>query len=232
MARREVHGSREQAEKQLQRDCREQIAGAAPSRNEPTPKEKSLLAALAKYSVIDADPRDWQLFALGGNKLITVGVKPPLAKEAGNKQGKIAASQVVLWGIVLPKGENDWSELLFVPSKEVDSAIPLLSDIPLPPKCRKMLTVQAVNGGAMVAFSGPGRPENWRGHFEKSFAKGGWKPVFPWQNTASAWYAQYRGRYKDKSCTADVHFYPDGKGEMSGLVIVGIAEGDMKKAVP
>jgi hypothetical protein len=74
----------------------------------------------------------------------------------------------------------------------------------------------------MVAFLGPGDSANWRGHFDKWFAKGGWKPVFPWKNTASAWYAQYRGQNAGKNCTADLHFYPDDKGGLAGTIIVGI----------
>jgi hypothetical protein len=130
-------------------------------------------------------------------------------------------SQVVLWGIGLPKGNDVWSLLLFIPSSGGSDSIPLLPDIPLPPKCRKILAVQAVKGGAMVGFSGPGEPASWREHFEISFARGGWKPIFPWQCTASAWYAQYRS--KDKNIVVDLHFHPDSKGGMAGLAIVGEA---------
>jgi hypothetical protein len=256
MARREFHGSREQAEKQLQRDCREQMAKAALPHDKPTEVQKGLLASLAKTSAIDADLPHWQLFAPDRkNKLILIGVKPPLNKLTRHREGEapaeplkisglsaassarqeprppelaqeedIGAAQVVLWGMALPGGKDAWSLLYFFPSAEGGKAVPLLIDVPLPPKCRKMLSVQTVNGGQMVAFSGPGVPAGWRGHFEKEFAKGGWKPVFPWKNTASAWYAQYRSQNPEKSCRVDVHLYPDDKGGMTGLMIIEAAK--------
>jgi hypothetical protein len=246
MARREFHGSREQAEKQFQRDCREEMRQTAIPAVKNGQEQQTLLASLAKTTAIDAELPHWQLFAVGENRLILVGVKPSLTKGAesfvvppsggdsgrkpaetgtmNQKPAEVAASQVVLWGIALPKGTDEWTEILFSPSKEECEAIPLLTDIPLPPKSRKMLSIQAVNGGVMVAFSGPGESESWRGHFEKWFTKGGWKPVFPWQNSASAWYSQYRGQSSEKSYSVDVHIFPNGKGEMSGLVIVGAGE--------
>jgi hypothetical protein len=237
LARREVHGSREQAEKQLQRDCREQIAQAEPLPKKSASEQQSLLASLAKTTPLDEELPHWQLYSLRDNRLILVGVKPPLAKDDGARpswppeSGRDArapeTSEAVLWGIALPKGEKEWSELLFLPSHGGNNAIPLLTDITLPSKCRKMLTVQAVNGGAMVTFSGQGKPEDWRGHFERLFTKMGWNPVFHWQMSGSAWYAQYRGQNKDKNITVDVHFYPDDKGGMTGLLVVG--EGEARK---
>ncbi|MCC6124577.1 MAG: hypothetical protein IT426_06430 [Pirellulales bacterium] len=225
MARREFQGSLTGAEEQLRRDCREQIETAASPLEKPTPEQTKLLETLAKMPAIDAEPPRWQLFAPDrNNKLILVGVKPPLAKDTVEQDRKIGSSRVVLWGIALAKGSDAWSLLLFIPSSGGGDSIPLLPDIPIPPKCRKMLSVQAVNGGAMVGFSGPGEPTSWREHFEKSFARGGWKPIFPWQSTASAWYAQYRGLIKGKNIVVDLHLHPDSKGGMAGLAIVGVVD--------
>jgi hypothetical protein len=219
MARREFHGSRADAEKQLARDCREQIEKAPTPRHEPTAEQKNLLASLAKTPAIDAELPRWQLFAPNSNRAMLVGIKPPLVQAAEQGSPPAGTSHIVLWGLALPQAVGEWSLLLFFPSVEGVAANPRLIDIPLPPECRKMLAVQGVNGGAMLTFSGPGDAESWRKFFDNWFAKQGWKPVFPWQSAAPAWYARYRGDYEGREIELSLQFRPDPKGGMTGLMI-------------
>jgi hypothetical protein len=226
MARREFHGPRKEAEKQLRRDCRQEIGNASLPQGSQTLEQSNLLASLAKSQAIDAELPHWQLFAPDPNTPVLIGVKPPL--QANEKQTKTEpdanASRVVLWGISLPKGGEDWSILIFIPSAGVEKSPHELPDVPLPPKCRKILAVQAVNGGKIATFSGPNEPEAWRGHFEKWFAPEGWKPISPWQRTGSAWYTQYRGNSGGKIVEVDLHFAPDNRGELTGMMIFRVRE--------
>jgi hypothetical protein len=252
LARREYRGSREAVEKQLRLECREQLEkiaeqrkGKAPAEPKESPSklaspatrpdsraaeiEQSFLASLAKTPPVDSQPPHWQLFAPDrNNRQMLVGVAPPLAKnstdDATAHLSGSAGPQIVLWAIALPKERDTWSLLLFIPAADGDSGNPSPTDIPLPPKCRKMLSVQAVNGGAMVTFSGPGDSASWREHFDGAFAKLGWKTAILWQNNPSAWYAQYRGPLGGKPYRLDLHLFPQGKEEMSGMALIGPTE--------
>ena len=206
-------------EKQLARDCRERIEKAATSRHEPTPEQKNLLASLSQTSAIDAELPRWQLFAPNSNRATLVGVKPPLVQPPEQGSPPAGDPHLVLWGLALPHPPDEWSLLLFFPSADGETTDPRWIDIPLPPECRKMLAVQGVNGSRMLTFSGPGDAESWRKYFDNWFTKQGWKPVFPWQTATPAWYARYRGDYKEREIELSLQFHPDQKGGMVGLMI-------------
>jgi hypothetical protein len=223
MARREFRGPRDALDWQLKADCRTEIEKASMPQDDQTPEQKELLAFLAKSAPVDSEPARWQIFALDRKLPILIGVIPPPSNAEKQPVIDPGSSRVVLWGIALPKGNDEWTILIFLPSNEGAGESQEPFDVPLPAECHKILAVQSVGGG-MTTFSGPNEPKKWQVYFGGWFDSHDWRLISPWQKIGSSWYTQYRGKSRGKTVEIDLHFSPDNKNGMTGTMIFRVRE--------
>ena len=131
-----------------------------------------------------------------------------------------AGYRVVVWAIAVPAGTGGWTVCRFEPrfSSSGGAAGPV--QIPLPPGCRRGLSLRA-GGSGITAFDGPNAPEQWKRFFGDWFQRQGWRTSADWQATGPAWYAKFAAHGRG---AVDLHFGPDGRGGLSGLLMVTPSE--------
>ena len=127
---------------------------------------------------------------------------------------------MIIWGLAVPTGEDGWSLCVFQPESHPSEGASGSTDVPLPPGCRRMLSLRAANGGGITAFSGPDRPDEWRRFYDQWSARQGWRPVGAWQPIGAAWYAKFAPPDRGGG-TLEIRFGPDGRGGASGVLIIG-----------
>lgn len=80
--------------------------------------------------------------------------------------------------------------------------------------------MRVAGGGAMVAFEGPQRPETWKSFYDRWFARHNWRAAGQWRNYGSAWYLRFVDPTPSEASSVDVHLGENGRGNMTGLLIV------------
>jgi hypothetical protein len=131
--------------------------------------------------------------------------------------------RAIIWGLAMPMGEDAWSLCVFQPRNYPAGGVAGSADIPLPPECRRMLSLRADRGGGITAFTGTGRTDQWRRFYDQWAAQQGWRPVGAWQAIGAAWYAKFAPPGSGGGAL-EIRFGPDGRGGSSGVLISGSGE--------
>jgi hypothetical protein len=132
-----------------------------------------------------------------------------------------AGYRVVVWGIAAPMGKAEWTLCTFqlaTGSAEVGRG-PV--EVPLPPGGHRTLSMQA-EGTRTVALSGPDRPGQWKRFYDEWFMRQGWRSAASWRPFGAAWRARFAA--PDRGGLVDIHFGPDGRGGLSGLLLITACE--------
>ena len=74
--------------------------------------------------------------------------------------------------------------------------------------------------GAAVGFVGPHEPTAWKAFFDRSFQQRRWTAQGSWRRSGSTWHARYARTPDQPEETIDVQFGPDGRGRLTGLLLV------------
>ena len=132
-----------------------------------------------------------------------------------------AGYRVVLWAVAMPAGAGGWTICCFEPNAPSLAGASGLIQVPLPPGSRRGLSLRA-GGSGITAFDGPYHPEDWKRFFDDWFRSQAWRTVTDWQSSGSAWYAKFAAA--DGRGAVDIRFGPDGRGGLSGLLMMAPPE--------
>jgi hypothetical protein len=206
LARHEISGDQTQAAQALKEFCRRLLPKCSPPRQMALPEEKSLLKSLSEKIPFADQPPLGKLYTLEETLPLVLGTN-------GEKK-----SRLCLWALALPEGTGHWTLLAFASSPEEGGNETTPPAIPLPPKCRKMLSIQAVKGESATGFSGPVALEECKLFYRQWFQQHGWKPVSAWQlQKKTAWYAQYKEIFPPQR-TVNIHCSTRSPGGVEGLL--------------
>jgi hypothetical protein len=217
-----VSGSKQAAADALRADCRKIAQQVGVLAGLPQRDEKEFLEYLATCAPVEQEAGLWRIFQLDQGFPMVVGVRES-AEQAPPKTGaELArtAPRVVTWGLAVPAGPDAWALYTFQSEPRSGQSFPDLPDVPLPPGCQQTLSMRVVGGGAMIGFEGPNEPDSWTRFYGRWFAGNGWEAVGQWQHADSAWYGRYTATGQGPAATVDVRFAPDGRGRLTGLLIV------------
>jgi hypothetical protein len=222
LRRQSISGDQAAAMTALQQSCRQCVAASAPASAKPSEAECRFLASLSKLKPSDEQPGKWQLYELPYGFPMVVGVRPPPPGAGG--QLAETPRRVVIWGLAMPAGAQTWTVLVFQPDSDAGGPIAAPSGLPIPPDSRRLVAMQAADGGAIVAFAGSERPEVWKQFYTDWFARHGWKATEKWRPTGSSWHAQYTAAAAVASAAvADISLSSDVHGQNTGLLTTSIS---------
>jgi len=226
LRRRSIRGDKSKAIEQLRAACREVLRAEPSTAQPPQAEEEKFLTSLTETMPIDQKPNQWRLYEFHAALPMAVGLARPIRtveQASSSAPGNLARAgyRVVTWGIAVPTGETQWTLCIFqsaIPSKEGNAG---LVDVPLPPGGHQTLLMQA-GGGRTVALSGPDRPRRWKQFYDDWFVRRGWQPAAGWRSFGAAWTARFAA--PDRGGSIDIHFGPDGRGGLSGLLLMSSYE--------
>ncbi len=237
--RQQLAGSKEEAVTKLREMCREAVPNEIVA-DLPGPAEKRLLDRFRRQKPVEEMPGQWQLYALVG-EFPMVAVIRGQTNGAGQGSGAVQpegttlgkpedgpASQaphvaskgrrVVTWGLAIPTGKETWNLYTFAATGKAQESAPSLPELSLPPNSRRILSLQAAGGGAVVSIQGRGRPEDWQHFFDDWFQQRGWTGKASWGSSDSAWYRRYTSKSGQPKGTAEVYLRRNSEGMLTGVL--------------
>ncbi len=237
--RRVMAGTREQVLGALLASSREALAAAPRAVGAIGPSEAHFLQSIAGRKPVAEEPGKWQIFQLGEGFPMMAGVRlrasgsggdaeapggqqpapPPDASPPGTQVAE-GGRRVVTWGLAVPAASQGWTLYTFQPAERTGGTTPELLDVPLPPESIRTLSMRVAGGGRMTAFQGPPQPETWMQFYNQWLRKRGWSAPLGWSEAAGAHAARFTKPGDPAAGAIDVRFGPDGRGGLSGLLMV------------
>ncbi len=237
LRRRSIFGDRDEAVAQLRAECRELLGAikprplvAPPGRggsSTATPAfgatdGRGFMSLLSASTPVDREPGKWRLYEFRETFPMAVGVARPSTSPSEPENGQADLAQLgyraIMWAIAVPAGANQWTLCVFRPADSPMGEESGLVEVPIPPGCRRTLSIQA-GGGGIVAFGGPDRLDRWKRFHDDWFADQGWRQSVHWRSAGKAWYAKYVAPDYIGGAV-EVRFGPDGRGGLSGLLMI------------
>ncbi len=188
----------------------------------PGPEERDLLARLAAGEPDAHAPGGVSLYSLPDGFPMVVGTRPGdqggpagVGAQPPDRDPRIAA-----WGIAVPATPTNWSLYTFRPNTTTGdgSAQPAGNRAaadgpapPLPPGCRRLMEVRAVDGGRSIVFVGPAPPGEWKEFYDGWAVEAGLQRQGGWRPSRGAWYATYRSALPGGGAVVDFHL-DQGRG--------------------
>ena len=222
-----VVGGRDEAAAALRASCRELTIASGLPDDAIGPSEQRFLTTLSRQSPVAEEPGQWQLHEFEGGFPIVVGTRtrPATPHPTGAEQVAEVDRRVVTWGLAIPTPEQTWTLYTLHPTNAAGGPPTGFPEIPLPPDSTKTLSMRALGGGSMVAFIGPPEGGRWRRFFDQWFREHEWTPAGDWTRSGSTWHLRYARSGRDATQTVDVQFGPDGRGRLTGLVMITPTDG-------
>ena len=221
--RQEVTGRTDRAANALRQACREQIAAAHAPTDRPDANELRLLKTLGHQKPVAEAPGQWQIYSIDQGIPMVAGVRPTRGATPSGSGAQLAETipRVVIWGVAVPIGPESWAIYLFEPAAGVGRSLEtaVQAAIPLPPDARRLLSVRAAGGGAVVAFTGPGRPEAYKQFYDRWFGERGWTSTSGGAAVGSAWAQRYVAPSDVAPTAVDVRLGLDRRGQCTGMVM-------------
>lgn len=237
--RRVMAGTREEVIGALLAASREAVAAAPGAVGAIGPSEAHFLESIAGRTPVAEEPGKWQLFQLdegfpmvagvrlqgsgrGGDAEVPGGPQPTPPPDAAPPGAQVAEGgrRVVTWGLAVPAASQGWTLYTFQPAERTGGTTTELPDVPLPPESKRILSMRVAGGGRMTAFQGPPQPETWMLFYDQWLRKRGWSASLGWSETAGARAARFTKSGDPAAGAIDVRFGPDGRGGLSGLLMV------------
>jgi hypothetical protein len=232
----------------LRAKCREALPAASTPAGAAGPAEKGLLDRVRREKPAAEDPATGsRIYELDAAYPMVIGVRTSrvtkgdspefcgvLPQESGQSPSpsdhlsdRVAdpLGRVVTWGIGVPAGPDSWTLYVFHSAPRKDGAGSGPSANPIPPGSRLWLGMEAAGGGSIHAFTGTDQPAAWKRFFDSWFAAHGWRVEGAWQERDSIWAAHCVGTTPETAGFLDVEFGRNGRGELTGLVLVTPSSG-------
>jgi hypothetical protein len=184
--------------------------------------EDKFLALLSDSTPVEEEGK-WRIYefheafpmAVGLTRSGTAAATEPAKTSVNLAQ---AGYRVVVWAVAVPSTNGEWTLYSFQPESPSIEVVSGLAEIPFPEGCHRGLSLRAAEGAGLIAFSGPERPQQWKLFYDNWFRRQGWQTMTDWQPVGPAWYAKFVA--KDGGGAVDVRFGPDGRGGLSGLMMI------------
>lgn len=221
--RQAIVGRQGDAAKALQTLCREVIADCHPSGGQSSEAERRLLAALSRQQPAEEKPGQWQLYLWNEGFPMVAGVRAGPQSERSGAGSQLAepGRRVVTWGLAIPSGPESWTVLAFQPDVGSNSSSEGFLEIPLPPQCRKVVSVRVAGGGSVMAFAGPEVPKTSMRFYDHWLTQQGWKMLDAWRPSGAGWHVRYVSAGRTPVVSVDIHLGVDRQGQTAGVVAVG-----------
>jgi hypothetical protein len=222
MRRQVISGDVHAAVTTLLAKCRRDTLEGGVPEAPPGPQEQTLLRSLAGRQHVDREEGKWRTYQFNAAVPMVVGIRVR-RRGVGSSGGKKVAGtdlRVVSWGFGVPADSNRWTLYTFVWASPTSGPAPGIPVIPLPPDCRRTLSMGVAEGGAVVGFRGPAQPDTWKVFFDQQFRTRGWRRDGPWRPQAGRWFNRYAQGPGPDGAAVDVQFGPDGPGQMTGLLMI------------
>ncbi len=213
LGRRSIRGDKNKAVEQLRAQCRE-VLEKSPSAKTPTGEDK-FLAFLADSTPVEQEPGKWQLYELNEAFPMAVGLARTTASASPPEKPNLAKYRVVVWGLAVPTGDKQWTLSTFQSDVPLSGSHAALNNIPLPPGSKRTLSLSA-SGFGIIAFGGSGQVAEWKQFYSDWFTDQRWRPVANWQAIDLAWHTKFAA----SGDSVDIRFGPDGRGGLSGLLMI------------
>jgi hypothetical protein len=222
LCRQSISGDSEAAATALRAVCREVVGHACPPDEPPGEAENRFLSRLAARDPAEQEPGKWRLYDLSEAFPMLVGTRQTAVLTHAPSEGSLAATshRMVVWGLALPAGPKTWTLFTFQPEASAARSSAVVPEVPIPPECRRTLSMRVAGGGAMLAFDGPQEPRTWIDFYDGWFAARRWRTVWGWQHSGPRWHARYTAAGEERAGCVDVHFGNADQGRSTGLVIV------------
>jgi hypothetical protein len=227
--------------------CRQSAAASPLPGEPPSPGETQFLQYLRSQSLVGSQTGSCRAYQWEGAFPMAVGlrVSTPHAPREGvrhaerdeyNHAGTVAESgfRVVTWGMAVPRGAAPfgqatpsavpWALYVFHRAGSVLPAAGGLPEIALPAGCRRLVSMRVAGGGSMTTFQGTARIGGWQRFFDAWFSSHGWTSGGGWPSAGPAWHCRYRPAKERWS--ASVEIVEDGRGCLTGLVMVNPPDGE------
>jgi hypothetical protein len=225
LRRQMIAGDRAAAQAALREDCRRLLqsgpAGGPGAHRPAKGPDRALLEALGRLKPTAEEPGKWRLYDLPASFPLVVGIREGGRPGAGHAQPQLAETTpgAVIWGLAIPLAAKMWTLYTFQPDSDAGSPDSDLANIPIPPGSGRIVSMQVSQGGAITAFSGPDRTDQWRRFYDGWFVRHGWKAAGAWRQTGSSWLLHCAATDPRRPAVADVRLTPDGQGQCTGLVM-------------
>jgi hypothetical protein len=251
--RQEFSGREGEVNAALQAACRAAILDSRPRGESADADEQELLKRLAGERPVAEEPGQWRLYRWGEGHPVLIGTKSgergagsgeqearakshlpaprsllPAPRSPGTKLDE-TTYRVVIWGMAIPVTQHAskepvaWTLYLFQSGGAAGGRGQSSVEVPLPPGGHRLVSIRAVDGGAITAFSVDheymvpnGRAA--REFYDRWFADHGWTVVLGWQQVASGWQARFETR-PAPALAVDIRLGMDPQGDWSGLVM-------------
>lgn len=220
-SRQVISCSPEKAMIALQARCGEIARRASPALPAPGEEERRLFRSIAGKKPVAEEQGRWALYELSEPLPMVVAIQSAEpASLAGDSHASAAPNgRVVAWSIGVPAGPDAWTLLTFSPSRSAAVEPARSFRWSLPPKCRRLFSLRAAGGGAMISFRGPSEADEWRAFFPAWLVQQGGKVVEVWRPYGATWHLRGVLSPDQSPIAVDVRFGPGGDGGLSGLII-------------
>ena len=222
VVRQTVVGSRDEAASALRANCRELTSSDVMPEDALGPSEQQFLASLAERPAVAEQPGRWQIHELEGGFPMVVGTRIGGGSAPSGEGNQVAdvRRRVVTWGWAIPTPDESWSLYTFHPTGLGSGPLAGLPQIPPPPDSRKTLSLQVSDGGQVVALVGPLDEGAWKRHFDRWSSDQEWAPGSDWRRSGSVWHRRYVRSDGPGRQAIDVQFGRDGRGRLTGLLMI------------
>ncbi len=214
LSRQGATGPRKRIVPMLRARCREGMRAAGVPDGPPSPVEIELAKTLAHETPAESGPEGWQLYERLEPLPMVVGVR-----SGGGSAIARSDPRVVIWGLAIPTGPEQWTLWTFHPSTPSRRSPAALPAVPLPPGSRRLLSVRVAEGGGVVSFHGAADPESWKAFYEAWSNESGFRAAGSWRHSGSVWQRRWVRPGSEPAQWLDLHFGPDDRGQLTGLLM-------------
>ncbi len=176
----------------------------------PGPGERELLARLAGSKPQRRSPRGVSLYSLRDGIPLVVGTRATASE-----------SSVAIWGMAVPTSPTSWSLYTFRPEASSTINRAVLPRPPLPPECRCLLQVRAVDGEVSIVFTGPSQADQWREFYDRWADETGLQAASGWQESGDVWHIAYESTVPNTATVIRIHLGITQTGASRGLILAG-----------
>ncbi len=215
MDRTVIEGNEAAALAHLRARCRAIATTASQHPAQRIPASESLLRRLEQFQPVEQG-KDWRIVQSAGPVITVVALR--MACDTSTEPAAVTSqhgTSVLSWGIGLRQPASAKSGTtataatepaaaatktarlperwtLFTCSgigKRVDSDLD--TALPIPPGCRRTMSVRGSGGGMLIGFSGAGTAATAMPFYDRSLVQLGWRRTRPWRQMGALWHARF-----------------------------------------
>ena len=221
--RQTVRGDRKAAVAGLIDVCRSIVQTANPPKRPLDSAEQKLLQFVETMKPAAEEPGVWRIDHVDGPVTMVVATRKfsPDSTVQRTKTGLADRHwRVVCWGLAFPVSESHWTLFTFRESRTSAAASPGLPRVALPEGSRRLLSLRAEGGGALIGFAGQGPAEDWRRFFDQWFHAQDWQLTQSWKSSGTGWSARFVSGSEQRRAMADVQFSRSGESRFMGILSI------------